>query len=364
MKRNYLNGITLALITALVITSCGSDDEPSIDLPVPGESGFFVVNEGAFGGGNASLSYFDKSTTTMTNDIFTTKNEKPLGDQAQSMIVVDTLGYIVVQSSNKVEVIDVRDFSSVMTITEGISSPRYMVALNSEKGYISDWGEDGVSGTVKVVDLVTKNITKSIATGQGANKMIIVGDQLYVTNKGGRGFDNTVQVINTNTDTIVKTIEVGDKPNSIVADDAGNIWVAGTGNVVYADWPNIDEEETTSGFIAKIVNDKVEVIFSMPDKASGPSDLEINSSGENLYFDYLDKVYTLETKDVESEVDINIQQLIDKTFYGIDLDPFTDNIIGFEAPDFSSAGTMHRYDKNGSLIDSYEVGIGPNGVGL
>jgi YVTN family beta-propeller protein len=215
-----------------------------------------------------------------------------------------------------------------------------------------------------VIDLITKNITKSIPTGQGTNKMVIVGESLYVTNAGGWGTDNTVQVIDTNTDAIVKTIEVGDNPNSIVADASGTIWVAGPGEVVYDGWPNIDENATTSGFIAKIIDDEVEVIFSMPDKAKGPSDLEINSTGNNLYFDYLGAVYTLETAGIGSGSSIDIQQFIDKSFYGLDFDPSADNILGFEAPNFTSAGTMHRYDGTGSLIDSYEVGIGPNGAGL
>jgi len=365
-KVNYLNRMTWSVIAiiAISITSCSSDDEGNIAIPEPGESGFFVVNEGAFLGGNASISYFDKTTKIMANNVFLSKTGNPLGDQAQSMIVVDTLGFIVVQNSNKVEVINVRDFSSVATITEGLSSPRYMLAINAEKAYISDWGADGVSGTVKVVDLVTKNITKSIDTGQGANEMVAIGNQLYVTNNGGWGADNTVQVIDTSTDAIIKTIEVGDNPSSIVADDNGDIWVSGSGKTVYnADW-SVDEANSTAGFISKIVGDEVAVSFTMPDKFIGPTGLEINSTGANLYFGYDGGVYTLETEGAGAGSSIDIQQLIDKSFYGIDLDPSSDNILGFEAPNFTSAGTMYRYDGAGSLIDSYEVGIGPNSAGL
>lgn len=368
MKMNFLKKAIWSTIVAaaIVITSCSSDDEGPV-IAQAGENGFFVVNEGAFGGGNASLSYFDKSTKKMSNNVFSDKVGRPLGDQGQSMVVIDTLGFIVIQNSNKVEVIDVRDFSSVATMTEGLSSPRYMIAISNEKAYLSDWGPDGVSGTIKVIDLITKNVTKSISTGQGTNKMVKVGDKVYVVNAGGWGSDNTVQVIDVNTDAIVKTIEVGDKPRSIVADANGTIWVAGPGNVVYDGWPNVDQDATTSGFIAKIVNDEVEVSFSMPEKAKGPTNLEINTSGKDLYFDYLGDVYTLETAGLGSGSSVDIKKFIDTSFselYGLSLDPSTDNILVFEAPNFTSAGTMYRYNMSSTLIDSYEVGIGPNGAGL
>jgi len=364
MKMNYLTKLTWGTFVAIAITisSCSSDDEQIV--PKAGTDGFFIVNEGAFLGGNASLSYFDKATQTMTNNVFVNTTEIPLGDQAQSMTVFNDKGYIVVQNSAKIEVINTTDFTRIATITEGIVSPRYFLGVNNSKGYVTDWGADGVSGTVKVIDLTTNEVVKTIATGQGANKMVVVGNQLYVANNGGFGTDNTVQVIDTNTDAIVKTIEVGDNPSSIVADGNGDIWVSGPGKIVYnADW-SVDEASSTAGFIAKIVGDEVEVAFTMPDKFSGPSGLEINSTGANLYFGYDGGVYTLETEGIGAGSSVDIQQFISKSFYGIDLDPSTDNILGFEAPNFTSAGTMYRYNENGSLIDSYEVGIGPNSAGL
>jgi hypothetical protein len=365
MKMNYLSRLVWSVLVGatVIMTSCSGDDESA--LPEAGTDGFFVVNEGGFLNGNASLSYFNKSTKIMTNDVFLDATSRPLGDQAQSMTIFEDKGYIVVQSSSKIEVIDSKDFSSTTTITEGLSSPRYFLGISSTKGYVSDWGSDSKTGTIKVLDLMSNTVTKSIATGQGANKMIFVGNKVYVTTTGGFGsLDNNIQVISTDTDAIIKTIQVGDNPKSIVSDEAGTIWVAGTGSVVYNPDFSVDEANSTAGFIAKIVNDEVEVIFSMPSKASGPSNLEINTTASNLYFDYAGNIYTLETAGVGAGASIDIKQFINKSFYGLDLDPSTNNILGFDAGDFTSAGTMSRYDESGTLIDSYEVGIIPNGAGL
>ena len=347
---------------AMIITSCSSDDEQI--APKAGADGFFIVNEGAFLGGNASLSYFDKAAKTMTNDVFVNATEKPLGDQAQSMTVFNDKGYIVVQNSAKIEVINTTDFTSLATITEGIASPRYFLGVTTTKGYVSDWGADGVSGTVKVIDLTTNEVVKTIPTGQGANKMVMVGDNVYVANNGGWGADNTVQVIDVSSDAIVKTIEVGDNPSSLVADQNGTIWVAGSGKTVYnVDW-SVDEANSTAGFIAKIVNDEIEVSFTMPEKLSGPSNIEINSAGSSLYFDYSGSIYTMTTTGVGQGSSIDIKQFINKQFYGLELDPSTDNILGFESPSFTSSGTMYRYNSEGTQIDSYEVGIGPSSAGF
>ena len=72
----------------------------------------------------------------------------------------------------------------------------------------------------------------------------------------------------------------------------------------------------------------------------------------------------LETVNVGTGSSIDINQFIDKNLYGITIDPSTDNILGFDAGDYTSAGTMYRYDANGLLIDSYEVGVVPNSAGL
>ena len=94
----------------VVVSSCTKEPiRPSTGDPdpPPGGSttyseGFFIVNEGNFNWGNASVTYVDISTGTAHQHIFQQANSRPLGDVAQSMKVLNNRGYIVVNNSNRI----------------------------------------------------------------------------------------------------------------------------------------------------------------------------------------------------------------------------------------------------------------------
>jgi len=367
IKNKLTYFLSLVLFAGLTLFSaCSSDDDAVAPIELPGEDGFFVINEGLFGGGNASLSFYDKETGKMQNDIFFTANGRDLGDQAQSMTIIDTLGYVVVQNSNKIDVIDLDDFTSVATIDgdDGLVSPRYILAVSSTKAYVTDWGADGVTGTVKVLNLETNKITKTVATGAGSNKMVKVNNRVFVANSGGYSSDNTIAVINSDSDELIDKIEVGDNPKAIQLDGNNDLWVVGTGKIAYnADW-TINLEESTPGFISKISSSDEELIFTaeMTEKNVGPGNIAVNPDGDMLYLSYKSQIYTLDTDQADSQESIEMTLFLDKSFYGFSVDPSTGDFIGAETPNFTSAGTVYRYDNTGSEIDNLEVGIGPNGV--
>lgn len=72
--------------------------------------GLFIMNEGNFQYGNATLSYYDPETKKVENEIFYRANAMKLGDVAQSMIVRDTIGWVVVNNSHVIFAISTNTF--------------------------------------------------------------------------------------------------------------------------------------------------------------------------------------------------------------------------------------------------------------
>lgn len=349
MKINFLRILPTMFVLWLLLAVQACEKDPTPEIPL-GAAGYFVVNEGGFGNSNTSISFYDRDKDAITNDVFAAKNGRPLGDQAQSLTVFEGKAYITVQNSAKVEVINADDFSSIKTITEGIESPRYFLGITSTKGYVSDWGTDGETGTVKVIDLGEMKVTKTIPTGKGANKMLLKDGKVYVANDGGFGTDNKISIIDTSNDEVTGTIAVGDNPHTMQFDKDGNLWVAGIGN--YFD---------TNPSLSKIGADNEEALrLTLPNIVYIPISLSINKTADTLYYNYDGGVYALPTSATELPAD----PIIEKDFYGLAVDPFTNEIIGMEALNFSSAGKIYLYKTNGTARKSYEVGIAPNGIGF
>ncbi len=74
-----------------------------------GDGTAYVLNEGNWGGNEASLSRIDLATGSITNNVFSAANGRDLGDVAQDLVVYGTKAYVTVSFSNTVEIIKKSD---------------------------------------------------------------------------------------------------------------------------------------------------------------------------------------------------------------------------------------------------------------
>ena len=321
-------------------------------------NGVFITNEGAFGAGNGSVSYYSYNENTLTNEIFKSVNDRALGDVVQSLTVYDGKAYIVVNASNKVEVVQSNDFIEQGVITD-VTSPRYFIGINNDKGYVTQWGEEGV---VKVIDLDGLAVTKTITVGAGPEHLIYHNDYVYVANSGGYANDNTISVINPSTDEVVKTITLdGDSPRDFAIDTNGDLWVLCYGYIEYdyTDWSIISETASKLIRINPITNEVAQTITISDNQH--PSCLESSQNGNNLFYGGGYGYQGIYKMDITA-TSVPTTPLLDKYFYGFNINSETGNIFALEAPTFTANGTLWRYDANGTELGSYEAGVGPNGA--
>lgn len=347
MKIKYLNFVKSAFISvglAFVFIAC----DPKEDSPSPVATGsVYVTCEGGFGASNGSVSVYDPKTNKVNIDPFNAKNNRSLGDIVQSLTLINDLAYIVVNNSNKVEIADASTFESKGVI-EGVKLPRYLVKGSGNTAYLTEWVSFAGNGRVDVIDLSTNTLTKTIEVGLLPENLLLYGDKLFVSNSG----DSTLTIINTATNVVSKTIKVGYSPTSIVKDANDKLWVICGG---YKNYTNLSLSKPGALVQIDPTTESVIKTFSFTNAADSPEKLNINGSGNKLYYEN-GGVYSLEV----SASSLPTQPLIARSFYGLGIDPNSETIYA-ATMGFVSNQKLIRYNASGVVLDSTEVGIGPNG---
>lgn len=352
--------LLLAMAAVTFFTSCESDD-PMNEIPGPDEqgdysNGVFILNEGNFGSGNSSVTFLNAETEELSHNIFSEVNEgAALGDVAQSMSFNEDLAFIVLNVSNKIEVVNRNTFESIATIDEGLQNPRF-VAFSNGFAYVTNWGDgsDPEDDYVAVINTETYEITENISVVEGPETIIEENGNLYVAHLGGYSFNNVLTVIDPAQNLVAETITVGDRPNSLEVNN-GFLWVTTGGLPSYA-------AEETAGKIVKIDLSTNEIAqeYTFSNTTDHPGNLEIE---ENMvYYTLGNSVFRFNTDD-EQLPETAFAELEDVTsLYGFEV--ANGNIYAASAnSDFTGNGDLYVYStSDGSLINSYEVGINPNGI--
>lgn len=171
------------------------------DVTIPQATSAIVLNEGNFMFGNGSVSWVDLEQQSTSQEVFKTVNGFPLGDVPQSIMVSDSLGYILVNNSGKMEIVTMPDFTSVAAMT-GFTSPRQMAIVSQQPKMA--WVTDLYADKLWEVNLETQKITGSIPSA-GWNENIVIWKSLaLVLNKK----DSVINVFDIATKTQVKTYQV------------------------------------------------------------------------------------------------------------------------------------------------------------
>jgi len=344
------------IICVLGLFSCAKSPIDTVFFDFTGNSGVYIVNEGNFMYGNSSLSFYDPITKRVVNHVFQARNGAPLGDVAQSMIIWNNLGFIVINNSGKIYIIDSSTAEYKGQIT-GLSSPRYIHVINSQKAYITDL----YARKITIFNPTTFEKTGIIKVGnsksefnQHSTEQMIQYKNLVFTNCWS--YDNKILVIDSNTDQLVDSIEVLKQPNSMVIDRNNKIWVITDGG--FEGSPYGYEQ---AGFL-KIDAETREIErsfrFTLGDH---PLNLCINPSKDTIFFlnRHVWKMAVSEKRLPEKPFIASEYTSSTGGFYSLGIDPVSSEIYLGDAIDHRQNGMVRRYASSGKLIDEFKVGISP-----
>jgi len=314
--------------------------------------GLYLLNEGNMNMNKASLDYLDLRTGTYRRNIYGQANPevtKGLGDVGNDIGVYGSKLYVVVNLSNKLEILDVKTSRKIKQID--ITNGRY-VTFYKGKAYVSAYlGKVGdpnaPNGNITEIDTATLQVERKVDVGRQPEEMAIVGEKLYIANSGGYSppnYERTISVIDLNSFTEIKRIDVAINLARLKADRYGDLYVTSRGDYYHI---------PSKLFVIDTRTDQIKKSFDI-----AASNLWIDDDTAYLYateWSYIQQknIISYSMINVKDETLINKKFITDGTDaqikipYGIKVDPLTKDIYVSDAQDYVTPGTLYCFDANG-----------------
>lgn len=362
--------IVLLLLFAVVLFSCREDElvVPSQfdivkDLKDSTYKGMFVVNEGNMGSNKASLDYLDYERGYYIRNFYAERNPhkvKELGDVGNDCLVYGSKLYVVVNCSNKVEVLDAASGRSLGQVD--IPNCRYLVAHRG-RVYISAYvapvslnNPNAEKGAVYCIDTVGYKVHQQCEVGYQPEEMAVYNDVLYVANSGGYmapHYDDTFSVISLQDSremTHIGQVHVAINLHHLKFDKYGQMWINSRGN--YESVPPNLLCVTTDG-----VSREYDKIKSLHIPATN-----YDIVGDSLYYYSVSWSNYTQTNSISyGIINVRTHEKVSNSFisdgtestivipYGIKVHPVTKDVYITDAKNYVSSGTLRCYSPKGKL---------------
>ncbi|MCC7439309.1 MAG: T9SS type A sorting domain-containing protein [Armatimonadetes bacterium] len=199
----------------------------SVFDPTSYAPGNFILNEGAFGKGNGSVTY-----TAGNLDIYKAVNGQSVGGGANFIATRGERAYVVLGGSHQVRIINTlthRDVapSPIVTLTSGFDSPRALAFQGDSLLVVATYAND-----IRRFETATGALRDSITLPGKAESVVVRDSLLFAAIKYTAGTyspDSVVAVVNLNSGVVTDTIVVGRDPGLLLLDKRGDIHAIGYG---------------------------------------------------------------------------------------------------------------------------------------
>lgn len=341
MKISKLLPLIFAL-TLLFNVSCNSDS--SVTQEMFYGNGYLISNEGNFGTPNADVTFVTSDLTSKQDNIFSNSNGgASLGDVLQTIVFNGGAAYLVLNNSNKIQIVDRYTFKKYGEITEQINQPRYMAFANNYI-YVTN---DVFNGDkyVSVYNAANSAFVKKIPLADTAERIVQAGGNIFVQN-ASYGMGNKITYINTSNNEIESVITL---PNGNI-----NKTIANNNNVYSI------AAGTTDSYIYKISSTGDIVKTTTLTGIANATNLEIY--GDTFYFTSGNKIYAMNmnTNTVPTNPIITVTDNGPySTLYGFNV--INGRIFTSDSKGFTQDSEIKVYNLSGSLLQTFTAGKGANG---
>jgi len=358
------------VLIAISFVACRKDakvaPEEVTDTLFPAEPnaavrGLYLVNEGNMYMNKASLDFVDFSAGSYRRNIYNQANPdvtKGLGDVGNDVGVYGSKLYVVVNGSNKVEVLNVKTGKRIQQID--IINCRY-ITFSRGRAYVSAYlGQIGdpeaPNGIVAEIDTSSLKETKRVEVGRQPEEMAVVGNNLYIANSGGYtpgNYERSISVINLETFTEIKRIPVAVNLHRLKADRYGDLYVTSRGD--YLDVPS-------KLYVIDTKTDQVKKVFDV-----AASNIVIDDDLAYIYSSSFNIITGQSTVsydmiNVKDEVLLGRKFIADgtdkviKVPYGLAVHPVSKDVFVTDATDYVTPGVLYCFDSTGKKKWSIETG--------
>lgn len=344
MKSKFL----LIALLSIIFYSCSKDNSTQPVTQIT--KGVFVINEGLYLQNNSEITFYDPGTDQTITNFYSQKNGKIIGDNANSMFIFDNKGYVAVDGSNKIEVIDLKDGSSLGIIDLGQNgSPREIFILNSNRGFVTSFSKNSVIE----FNPTSFSITREIPVGKYPEGIAYANFKLFVANSD-LGNGNTISVIDLNSNSVVKTIQVGQNPrfvcisndNRIIIGCSGDFFSSeGLGGYYFIDPVNLT---ITDSILLKshpqdFALTKDNFLFYINDRGIG----RINLSNKNVDTVLIDGMTINDIYGIA---------------YSLAFDEINQKLYVGNPKNFTQNGEVKIFDRNGNYLKKFDTKINPGAI--
>lgn len=341
--------VSLALASTLLLNVSCRKDEPDLPEPETKETSILIANEGNFGKKNASVTKVSQDFSSVTNDYYALQNGgEPVGEILQDIGLSGTKAYLVVNNSNKIEVVDRTSFKKIATVSSNLSNPRY-IAFSGNSYYVTNNNFFDVR-KVNIYSTADNTFQKSITFPNYAEKISEAAGFIYVQTDGVTYDANynelptghTITRLNPATNSVDKTITLTD--TAVIRD-----MISANGTVYVL---SSDEKNSYLYKIAGSSGDVQQVALSGLGKV-----VRLAADKGQLYLlSNAKKVYSMPANATAAPT--TSFPVTADYIYGFNV---IDGNVMISDSDFMSNSTVRVYNTTGTLIKTFSAGMGANG---